>query len=55
MDLRLCNVIRHPDVARFWHKTFAPTVHANEVIENSRIETVLPTHGPTDGADSIPE
>jgi len=29
--------------------------HANEVIEHSRIEMVLPKHGPTDGADSIPE
>ena len=29
--------------------------HAIEVIENSRIEMVLPKHGPTDGADSIPE
>jgi hypothetical protein len=29
--------------------------HANEVTEHSRIEMVLPKHGPTDGADSIPE
>jgi hypothetical protein len=29
--------------------------HAIEVIENSRIEIVLPKHGPTDGADSMPE
>src|SRR5688572_1342791 len=29
--------------------------HASGVIENSRIETVLPKHGPTEGADSMPE
>jgi hypothetical protein len=29
--------------------------HASEVIEHSRIEIVLPKHGPTDGADSILE
>jgi len=28
-----------------------PSGHASGVIENSRIETVLPKHGPTDGAD----
>ena len=27
----------------------------NGVMLNSRTETVLPKHGPTDGADSMPE
>ena len=30
-------------------------IHANDAIEHSRIEMVLPKHGPTDGADSMPE
>ena len=31
------------------------THHVSVVIENSRTEIALPKHGPTDGADSIPE
>jgi len=34
---------------RGWH------IHAGDVIENSRTETVLPKQGPTEGADSISE
>ena len=43
------------DGGRTWWAHFEFGDHAIEVIENSRIEMVLPKHGPTDGADSIPE
>ena len=32
-----------------------PSRHVSDVTEHSRSEIVLPKHGPTDGADSMPE
>jgi hypothetical protein len=43
------------ELRRARHRDPPARDHANGEIEHSRSEMVLPKHGPTEGADSIPE
>ena len=54
LQLREYATLHQGIISSLPHET-ARRDHVNEVIENSRIEIVLPKHGPTDGADSMPE